>query len=216
MSSKRPTTPAQSQAMMERAVRRWTDRIDARIDRKLDDAAAHAEKAATDALRSTPDGRPSARKAASSPSLRAAKSRIEELRVELVGPRADSLSGLMRDARAEFYRSAFAWAAPYLVPEVHRLDAEPTKAGEAVARGAVIHGYDLASEVQGVFDAAQRTLSAVVLLASSESLEPGRAGPLLAAWKLKQRRTISSRAALCLGDSAHALLWAVEQAVASL
>jgi len=122
--------------------------------------------------------------------------------------------GLLRDARASFYREAFDWVAPYLVDGVHRTDLGPTRAGENVARGAVLHGYDLASELDGVIQTAQRTLTACLVLAGSRTASPKGASLVLSAWRDRQRRAITTRCKLSLGDSARALLWAAEQALA--
>lgn len=213
MSRLRPTTIDDSERRLEADVAEWTARADALVRAKFADAAAHARRAVTNALRAEADGRPTLRKASASPSTRAAAARLDELRTALIGPRKDSLDGLLRDARAAFYRDAFDWVAPYLVAGVHRMDGRPTDAGADVARGAVIHGYDLAAEFAALFAQSASTLSACLNLAGARDASPRTADVLLGAWEDKRRRAVSNRCRLVLGDSARALLWAVEQAL---
>lgn len=212
---KPPRTHEESEARLVAAVQARAAEAAELVRRKLGDAAAHAARAATQALRDAPEGRATVRKAESSPSFRAALRRLDELLDDLVGPRKDSLTGLLRDARAGFYRDAFAWIAPYLVEGVHRDGLGPSKAGEAVARGAVLHGYDLRSEFAGPIETAKRGLLVWAALAGSRATARKAVDGLLDDWEAKHSRILAVRCRLSLDGSARALLWAVEQALAA-
>ncbi len=137
---------------MERALETrlvpWIRRASTLIARHLADARAHANKALTDALKITPDGRPSSRRVLRSPSYQSAGNRLRMLQDALIGPTSDSLEGLIRDARAAFYQRSIELWTP-VIPAEYRvtLDPVPTKAGESLMRGAIIHGFDLAREL---------------------------------------------------------------------
>src|SRR5512135_2157880 len=72
------------------------------VSAKLADARAHAEKAVTDTLRSTPDGRPSMARIRANPSYQASLNRLDELWAEIGGPSVTSLQGLIQDSSAAF------------------------------------------------------------------------------------------------------------------
>lgn len=188
----------------------WIVRADSLVRGKVEDAAAHAARIITKRLKATADGRATARLAARSPSYQAAGSRLDELLDALAGPGKASLKGLLRDARERFFRDAFdAWK-PLLSPDHYRLDAVPTAAAIATARGAIIHGYDLRAELAGGFATAKRTLAVACNLAGHSGTAAAAADDLLERWAKQTADRISRECATALGDAQLALFWAVE------
>ena len=180
----------------------WARAILPAVGRTLDDARAHAERALTQALKAAADGRPTARRAARSPSFRAALHRLDELLEWLAGPSDVSLEGRVRDARERFYREAFRLNKP-LVPDVLHVsaDPQPTQQNLRLVRGALIHGLDLRRELSGPFDQAKRALAAAVAQAGQRST-PGHAeADLLDAWRRRSGDAIAAAVLRCLSDS---------------
>jgi hypothetical protein len=181
---------------------RWAGLILARVERTLADAHAHAQKAVTDSLKVTPDGRPTLRRAARSPSFQAALNRLDELRTWLAGPSDVSLQGKVRDAREAFYRLAFELHTPHIPGEVRiRADPEPTQANINLVRGAPIHGYDPRIELAKSFVDADRQLSSAVALAGSTATSDRDATRMLAAWHARARDAIEQAVLSLLSDS---------------
>ena len=192
--------------------KRWMDRCSREIVARLADAEAHARKAVTETLRAAPDGRPTARVATRNPSFQAANARLDDLLSSLAGPRRDSLEGLLRDARADFYREAFEDWRPHLDEDTHRTDAGPTQEGERIARGAIVHGYELHHELEGIFEQSKRSLFAVVNAAGRRGSPTGRrdaARDLFATWRTQAATSLARRCESVLADSQSAIFWSV-------
>lgn len=181
------------------AVRQWSAKAAALIDARIGDARAHAWNAITQRVVSAPDGRKTWRLAQQTKGYQAAVKRLAELADVLAGSTGLSLDGLIRDARAQFYRRSFdLWAIP---PELLARDPRPTKAGERAARGLVIHGYDLRSEVLDVTDSATRGLSSTVAVGGSRDATDKQAADLLDGWESRSAHAIRQRVAGLLSDS---------------
>lgn len=134
---------------LETRLRPWLAKAQAVIHKAMADAKAHASLALTDALKRTPDGRPSVRRIDASPSYQAAVGHLDSLLDKLAGPKVNSLDGLIRDARAAFYRDSIRLWKPHIGPEyLISPDAQPTQEGERLMRGAIVHGYDLRREIE--------------------------------------------------------------------
>lgn len=192
-------TTAAPESVRVAAVRQWTAKAARLIDARIGDARAHAWNAVTQAVVTAPDGRKTWRQAVLTKGYQAAVRRLEELENELVGPTAASLSGLVKDARAAFYRQSFdLWAIP---PELLAPDPRPTKAGERAARGFVIHGYDPKSEVAPVIDAAESGLRASVTLAGGRQTTDRQARAILDGWEAQKANAIRRRVDGLLSDS---------------
>jgi hypothetical protein len=173
-----------------------------RINSKVADARAHAEKAVTETLKAKQDGRATLRHANRSPSLAAAMARLDELLDDLAGPSSTSLQGILRDGREAIYREAFARWLPQIPPELLvRPDPEPTAAAIAAARGVVLHGRDLRSDIGAVVATAQQRLRSAVVLAGSA----GGTVDQLGAWEQSARQQLSRAVQLAWGDAAIAL-----------
>ena len=187
-------------------LKNWGARVSARIAAKIADARAHAENALTETLKGTPDGRATALKANRSRSLLAAQTRLQELLVDLAGPTTISLEGLVRDAREAFYRDATARTFP-LIPSklLARSDPTPTRLGLSKARGLVLHGQDIHSELQAPISAAGRNLAAAVVLAGNQSTSKRAGRNRLDDWARTAKASIERAATLALGDSRVAL-----------
>jgi hypothetical protein len=182
---------------------RWAGLILPRVEGVLADAHAHAQKAVTDALKVTPDGRPTLRRANRSPSFQAALNRLGELRTWLAGPSEVSLEGKVRDARATFYKLAFTLHTPHIPGKVRvAADPAPTQRNINLVRGAPVHGYDVRKELEKPFVDAARQLSSAVALAGSSATSDRDAGLLLKAWHARARGAIERAVLSLLSDSA--------------
>jgi len=180
-------------------VGQWSVKAARLIDARIGDARAHAWNAITQRVATAPDGRKTWRQAALTRSYQAAVKRLDELADELAGPHKLSLSGLVRDARAAFYRDSFNhWAIP---AELLAPDPRPTKAGERAARGLVIHGFNLRDEVADVIDAAARGLQAAVTVAGGRNTTDDQARAILDGWDSQKAHAIKQRVDGLLTDS---------------
>lgn len=180
----------------------WIDRASSAIIVAVEDAQAHGEKAVTDTLRGTEDGRSSARRITRSPSYLAAVRRLNDLQAALIGPSVDSLEGLIRDARAAFYADSIALWTPHIDIEF-RVTPElaPTEAGERLMRGAIVHGYDLSREIGPAIQQTKDHLF-VALNKLGRRNTPGEAvGPLMKLWADMSRDRLIRKVSQVLSDS---------------
>lgn len=107
------STPMATKIDLAALEKRHTDRLEPWVVRatelvagKLADAWAHAEKAVTDTLRQTPDGRASLARIRANPSFQAALNRLDELHTAIAGPSVTSVQGLVHNAAEAFYHDA--------------------------------------------------------------------------------------------------------------
>ena len=192
----------------------WVGRASLLVKERVHDARAHGEKALTETLRQTPDGRPTARKFQQSRSYLAALSRLNELQVALIGWGEYSLDGLIRDAREEFYTSSFGFWLPYIPEEFRKVpDPKPSQAGVNLARGAIIHGYDLTREIGPGLKQAKDRLYVALNAAARRGLRPGAGKEFLSVWQSDAISGITARVTSALSDSDKALHEAAGQAI---
>jgi hypothetical protein len=181
----------------------------------VNDAAAHAENAITRTLRETRDGRPSLRRVTASPSYRAAASRLDELRISLVGPAAGSLRGVLRDAREAFYCHAFdAWR-PYASAPHYKQDVGPSQEGINTVRGAPIHGRAMEHDISPLIVGAKRDLLTAVGRGGHSEADEQTGVDLIESWRRRVTDTLGARCAALLSDSQIALFFAVENLLQS-
>lgn len=192
---------ADLEAVRVASVRAWSARCDKRIADRLADARAHAWNALTQRVVSAGDGRATWRAATLTRGWKAALARLDELADALAGPGKASLAGLIRDARAGFYRDSFDLLAGSVPPEIAAANQSPTKAGEAEARGLVIHGLDLRTEIEAFVAETTRALQAVVTAAGGRDESDAAARIALAGWEGRSRDRLSKRVAAVLSDS---------------
>lgn len=173
------------------------DRAAAAIAGKLADARAHAGKAVTDAGRRLPDGRATRARLNASPSRAAALARLDEL--------LDDLVVLVRSARADLYRAAFARLAPQ-IPAVYlaKIDPEPTQRDTDRFVAALLHGSDLRDLLRRPIRTAQAQLTPVLTQACRRAEEDAAAADRLDLWQRRAAGTITSAVRLALADSAAA------------
>lgn len=181
------------------AVRQWSAKAARLIDARIGDARAHAWNAITQRVVTAPDGRKTWRAAVLTRSYQAAVRRLDELTDDLAGPTRMSLDGLLRDARAAFYRDSFGrWAIP---PELLAPDPRPDATGERLARGLVIHGYDLRTEVADAIRIATTGLQAAVTVAGGRTITDDQARATLDGWESQKVHAIKQRVDDLLSDS---------------
>lgn len=169
---------------------------------QMDDALAHADKALTQTLKRTTDGRPSARRIGISPSYQAAVSRLDDLLDSLVGPKASSLNGLIRDARAAFYRGSIDLWKPHIETEYRAVpDPVPTLDGERLMRGAIVHGYDLRREIEPAIRTTKDTLFVALNNAGRRAATGREEDSRLALWHSQGIERIRAKVFQSLSDS---------------
>jgi hypothetical protein len=189
-------------AALEAVAAGWLRRAVEKIDAKVSDARAHAANALTERLRAEADGRPTIRLGAKSRSFAAALARLDELLIALVGPSEVSLAGLVRDAREDLYRHAFALHREHVPSELHiRPDPEPTAANVVLIRTTPIHGKDPHAELMRPFGVARSGLKATLGLAGSSDATRARQGDLLAVWERRTRDALAQAVEGLLSDS---------------
>ena len=124
------------------ALRPALERAEGLIERRLEDARAHAAAG----------------------SLPTAENRLKELTV--------SLNRHIGEARAHFYRAAFGQHGRIgLDPDVHRLDLGPTAEGEAAARRAAIMGRDYTIDLLDFVCDARAGLQSATLAGGGDYLD---------------------------------------------
>jgi len=193
---------AAMEAALEARLRPWKRRATAHILTALADARAHAEKAVTDALKQTPDGRRSARRIDNSPSYKAALGHLDALMDSLVGISKDSLGGLIRDARAAFYRSSVALWKPHIDPKFWvGPDPAPTQSGERIMRGAIVHGYDLHRELEPAFAVTANQLFVAINQAGRRAATDRQGRDRLRLWHDQAKARLIARVSQSLSDS---------------
>jgi hypothetical protein len=184
----------------------WIGRAANLITARVADARAHVDRAITDTLKDTPDGRPTVLKAQRSPSYQAALNRLDELRVDLIGPATNALTGLLRDARAAFYRDSVELWKRVIPPENRRVpDPQPTDRGEAIVRGAIIHGLDLYREIVPGFIRVRNNLFAAVNGAGRTGSHAKSSKAIVDRWEKDTRDHLVKRAMSSLSDSDKAI-----------
>lgn len=197
-------------AAMERALAKrlqpWLSKAHMLIVRRLEDARAHAELAVTKALKTTPDGRASVRRIEASPSYQAALGHLDELLDRLVGPKANSLDGLIRDARAAFYSDSVTLWTPHIDPEYRAVpEPVPTQSGEDLMRGAVIHGYDIRRDVAPAIESTKNELFVAINNAGRRAASDRDGSDRLAVWHRQGLERIRAKAFQALSDSDKAI-----------
>ncbi len=136
--------PTDQETELRAALRPWTDRAARLIERRLDDARAHAA-----------DGQ-----------IPTATRRLTEL--------ARVLSQTVSDARASFYRQAFQQhTRAGLDPDVHRFGLGPDHEGELAARSAPILGRVYGNELLDVIADAQAAMTSAALADQGGALGGG-------------------------------------------
>jgi hypothetical protein len=164
------------------------------IRSKLADAQAHAEKALTDTLKSTPDGRKTRRKASSSPSYAAAINRLDEL--------ADDLLKLTRRARETFYRTAHATYAPAIPPALLvSPDPKPTLRNVARFVAILIHGNELRDDLATPIERYKSALLPTLTLAGREAESGRTATDRIKGWRTKAEAALNGTVRTALSDS---------------
>jgi len=190
------------EAALARRLLPWITVATNRIMRGVKDAEAHAHKALTDGVREEQDGQRTARRFQQSPSYQAALNRLESLQAALIGPRVDSTDGLIRDARAAFYADSITLWSPHIEPE-YRVTPEPapTKAGEAMMRSAIIHGYDLSREIRPAIETARNHMFVAMNRASRRGLVQRDGDQLITLWATDTRARLVRKVVQVLSDS---------------
>lgn len=164
------------------------------IASKVADTASHAGRGLTAALIDTPDGRSTVARARRGRSFAAAVARLREL--------ADALASLIADWREESYREGFAWWADR-VPDGMARPGEigPTIVGVSEARGMVLHGESVYSEVTHAADEAARRLLTTVARAARKGLPAADARDLIDGWESRTVATLTAAVDRMLSDS---------------
>jgi hypothetical protein len=166
------------------------------IATRLDDVAAHAEKAITETLRQTPDGRATAARLKRSRSYLAACDRLSELRSELT-----AYAAACREAA---YRNAYDWWYERTPDHVRRPGVGITRRNVSQVRGVYLHGTPLSVEVGAPVLLACRRLAPALTQAASLTVARYDATDKLAAWRATAQRTIAAAVGTAISDGATA------------
>lgn len=189
-------------AALEALRAKWEAKLLPRVTSVVADAHAHAVKALTDALKSTPDGRATVLRLNRSPSFVAAGSRLDELLAWLAGAGETSLKGKVRDAREDLLKLAIELWFP-LVREDYRSRVKPEPTADEVrqVRAAMPHGFDPRKFLLGPVTTAKATLKAALEQAGRKSTPEHVSDDLLAAWELRTASTLRRAVVTLLNDS---------------
>ncbi|MDE2100490.1 MAG: hypothetical protein KGL39_24815 [Patescibacteria group bacterium] len=180
----------------------WQDRAVKLVSSVVDDAAAHAHHAITETLRKTPDGKPTSARLRKSRSYQAALDRLDGLLTALAGPSVHSAKGLVRNARASFYRDSFLyWRSRYDRDLWVSPDPRPTKRGINRIRGALIQSADLRSTLSGPIESAKRSLGPAVTSAASQTTTKRQGKDTIDTWRSQAKSAITAAVLGALSDS---------------
>jgi len=138
-----------------------------------------------------------------------ARSHAEDGRVPIaimrIGELGDDLADLLGNARAAFYRRAFADHRPYLDPTIHQTTIGPLIEGEQVARTAPILGRDQHADLARHIEEARTALK----LTANAHDQPGTPRHDLAAvyaeWHQSHTKRLQSHMRTSLNDAQVAL-----------
>lgn len=187
---------------LQSRLRPWVAKASLAIRGKVEDARAHAGRALTAGIKQAQDGQASRRKILASRSYVAALNRLDELQVMLIGDRVDSLQGLIRDARADFYRFSIDLWKPHIRPKYLVVpNPGPTKEGDAIVRRAIVDGATLLNDIGPTIDQSKRSLEISMNSAARKDLRASVAQDLLDTWESDSVRRIEMRVFGSLSDS---------------
>lgn len=199
------STPVNARNALQPILTKWSKTCHSQVTRKLDDARSHAEKAVTDALRSTKDGRSSLLRINASPSYQAALARLDELLTALAGPSETSLVGLIRDARAAMYGGACEAHFASIPPKYRsRRTASPPDKHANEARAATPHGLDVRAELSPTFRRLETNLKAAIERSGRKLASREYAIGMIDQWHDIASRMLSKQVDGILGDS---MIW---------
>lgn len=182
-------------------LQRWLKGADELIGDCFDDARSHAERACTEALKNTTDGRPTAIKARTSRSLLAAEKKLRLLLTALTGRSVVSLDGCIQHAREDFYVDSYPiwWGATE--PEFRASSPDPTEASIRAIRASLWNGSLLRPAFETVVDSAISSLRASVTQASLSEITWKTSTQILDTWESNRRATVFASVRLCLSAS---------------
>lgn len=188
--------------------KRYTDRVQPWIAKgvklvssKLDDARAHAEKAVTDTLRSTRDGRPSLAMVRANPSYRAALRRLDELWEMIGGPSVTSLQGFVQDASVAFYEDAREHWWDLIDPDFRVATNAITDAQRNHVRGLLWHGLPIRQDFEPVMRRTRNSLVAALHLAGSTTATKQTGYMAIHTWHDQATSRLMSRIGLAISDA---------------
>lgn len=168
---------------------------------KVSDAVAHLHKAATNALRDTPDGKPTLARAKRSPSFGAAMDRLDGL--------VDRLVRIEQAAREDAYRRSYDWHRERLPQELRSPDESPSDRRVDRCRNFTILGYSVRDRIMVAVDTAKRSALASLARASTRAVERSAGTDVVEAWGDVASRSLATVAAQAIGDGA---TWAARMA----
>lgn len=183
-------------------LRPWLVKAWSAIDTQIENARAHAEKGMTRAVVTADEGRSTWRQINRQKSAQAAKSRLDDLRVYLVGPGKTSLDGMIQDARAKFFRNAFDyWRVQPKFDKIMDPKAGPTLAGIRVARGMILNDASVFEEIAPVFLSIANALTTAMNAAAVQGLGEKQQDAIFATWEQKAKDRLKMKAKEMLSDS---------------
>jgi hypothetical protein len=191
-------------AMEQRHIARlepWVKRGVVLVSGKLADARAHAEKAVTDTLRQTPDGRASVARIRQNPSFQAALTRLDELHTALAGSSVTSISGLVHDVAEHAYVDSRDLWWEQIDPDYRAPSKEPTNEQKANARGLLWYGLPVRQGFKTQFQAAHNNLLIALSAAGSIQATNRDGFTALRTWEEKTKASILSRLGAALVDA---------------
>ena len=162
------------------------------VDDKVSDAVAHLHKAATNALRDTPDGKPTLARARRSPSFVAAMDRLDELILPIVR--------IEQGAREDVYRRSHTWHRESLPKELRSPGESPSDRRVDRCRNFLILGYSIKDRLTVAVDAAKRSALSSLARASTRAVERSAGTDVIEAWGDVAARSIATVAAQSIGD----------------
>jgi hypothetical protein len=201
-------------AMEQRHIARlepWVKRGVALVSGKIADARAHAEKAVTDTLRQTPDGRASVARIRQNPSFQAALNRLDELHTALAGPdelhtalagpSVTSISGLVHDAAEAAYTDSRDLWWDQIDPDYRAPSKEPTREQKTNVRGLLWYGLPVRQGFKTQFQTAHNNLLIAVSAAGSTQATNRDGFIALRTWEEKTKASLMSRLGAAMVDA---------------
>lgn len=188
--------------------KRHTDRLEPWIAKatelvtgKLADARAHAEKAVTDTLRQTPDGRASLARIRANPSFQAALSRLDELHNAITGPAVTSIQGFVHHASEAFYRDARTYYWDQIHPDYRVESPAVTQQQTANVRGQLWFDLPVRQALEPELKRMKNSLAVALGTAGSRQTATRDGYTALNTWHTQTAESLTRRVAGALVDA---------------
>jgi hypothetical protein len=182
------------------SLRRALDRLTARINDRIDDAAAHAANALTARTIAAAEGRATWRSLRTQRSSEAAAKRLEETLTWLAGPSDTAFDGAIQRARSGFCREAVDYWSTIL-PATILSATSPAATLDRQCRGLILWGRSCRQTLATVFTTVASSLQSTLNAVATPTLSPSQREQSIDRWATNTKQQIGAAVLTLLSDS---------------